>query len=364
MASVCVALALAEIGVRWVAPQPLAAVGRSARLGWTHKPNAQFVYERDEYRVPIQYSSAGLRDREYTRAKPADTFRIAILGDSFVEALQVPEDSMLSRLLEHELARRDGTRRYEVMNFGVSGYGSCQQLVLLEERVLDYAPDLVVAVHYHNDFDDNARFDLCRTDESHGLTITEPARFGWTTRAVSGLKSTLWQRSHLFNFVSTRRLRRSMQRRGTPDVSAPPADAAQSLELQMTRIAETPEARAALGLHAAIVARMQSLCQAAGARFVAVLGVSAGQIDSRRLPKELRADASDVTLLNRRAADALAARGIAVVDLLPAFRDARGAYRLFFDVDGHWTADGHAVAAHSLAETLSAAIVRGSHSAP
>src|SRR5215831_19042426 len=92
-----------EIGVRLLSPQPLSAVSRSPRLGWTHKPNTRFVYERSEFRVPVQFSSAGLRDREFALAKPPGTYRIALLGDSFVEALQVPLDSCAAKRLESAL---------------------------------------------------------------------------------------------------------------------------------------------------------------------------------------------------------------------------------------------------------------------
>src|SRR5262245_12625129 len=89
-ASVLVTLFVLEAGVRIFQPQPLASISRSPRLGWMHKPNSEFVYERSEFRVPVRFSSAGLRDREYPFAKPPGTLRIAWLGDSFVEALQVP----------------------------------------------------------------------------------------------------------------------------------------------------------------------------------------------------------------------------------------------------------------------------------
>lgn len=360
--SLVVALLLVELGLRLFNPQPLAAVGRSPRLGWIHKPNTSFVYERAEFRVPVQYSSIGLRDREYTREKPAGTFRIALLGDSFVEALQVPVDSMLSRHLERRLAAYDETLRWEVMNFGVAGYGSCQQLLLLEERVLDYSPDLVIAVHYHNDFDDNEAFAECQLDASGNLQLRPDASLSRMARWTSALKSNLWQHSHLFVFVSTRRWsggRGDGTDAGRNARGALPLDrrrdGSESLESQLTRRSETPEARRALELHARILERLRVRCKERDLDFIAVLGVSAGQLDPSRQPPSYALEAPgerDVTRINRVVRETLESNGFAVVDLLPAFQEASAREALFFDVDGHWSAAGHRTAAEAIATAL------------
>ena len=45
---------------------------------------------RKEGEAYVRINSAGQRDRERTKAKPADTIRIAVIGDSYAEAFQVP----------------------------------------------------------------------------------------------------------------------------------------------------------------------------------------------------------------------------------------------------------------------------------
>jgi hypothetical protein len=63
-----------------------------------------------------------LRDREHDHAR---TLRIAVLGDSFAEALQITmEEAFWSVELQGcpSLAGREP----EVINFGVSGYGTAQ----------------------------------------------------------------------------------------------------------------------------------------------------------------------------------------------------------------------------------------------
>jgi hypothetical protein len=57
-----------------------------------------------------------------------------------------------------------GGRKVEVINFGVSGYGTAQELITLRERVWDYSPDLVIlAFTTNNDVTDNTRA-LKKTD--------------------------------------------------------------------------------------------------------------------------------------------------------------------------------------------------------
>ncbi len=207
-ASTLVALSLLEVGMRLFQPQPMAAVRRSGRLGWVHKPNVRMVYERSVFRIPVRFSNIGLRDRDYPFAKPPKTCRIGILGDSFVEAMQVPFDSMLSERLEARLvASPRDERGYEVINFGVSGYGTCQQLLLLEELVLRFEPDVVVSVYYHNDLDDNRHFGLCTLDSGDELQVLPENLLPRKDRLLSAIKSALYQHSHLWMFVSTRRLR-------------------------------------------------------------------------------------------------------------------------------------------------------------
>ena len=58
-----------------------------------------------------------------------------------------------------------GNMKIEVLNFGVSGYSTAQQLITLRERVWTYSPDLVLlTITTNNDITDNSR-GLKRTDE-------------------------------------------------------------------------------------------------------------------------------------------------------------------------------------------------------
>jgi hypothetical protein len=107
-----------------------------------------------------QINSQGLRDLEHSKEKPANTFRIAVLGDSFAEAFEVPIEKTFWSVLEQELSGCPALegKRVETINFGVSGYGTAQELQMLRHRVWDYSPDLVLLAFFTgNDVQNNSR---------------------------------------------------------------------------------------------------------------------------------------------------------------------------------------------------------------
>ncbi len=85
----------------------------------------------------------GWRDRPHTKEKPDGTFRIAVLGDSYTEARQVAQEEVFSSVLERA-AQECSSQTVEVMNFGVSGFGTAQELLLLRNRVWAYHPDIIL----------------------------------------------------------------------------------------------------------------------------------------------------------------------------------------------------------------------------
>ena len=82
------------------------------------------------------------------------------MGDSFIEAAQVPVEERVTEQMA-ELLSRDkifGDKKVRVMNFGMAGFGTGQEYLLLRERVAKYQPDLVVLAFLSgNDFTDNCR---------------------------------------------------------------------------------------------------------------------------------------------------------------------------------------------------------------
>jgi hypothetical protein len=125
-----------------------------AVVGWRPRAGVRGTYDRfgEEGLVQISINSAGYRDDEHAMAKPSATFRIAILGDSLTEALEVHLQQTFWKRLEKILptARSFSNRKVEVLNFAVKGYGTAQEYLILPE-VLKYTPDLVLLAFFTGD---------------------------------------------------------------------------------------------------------------------------------------------------------------------------------------------------------------------
>ena len=158
-ASAAIALVIGESALRLAGfsypnfwqPDPLTGTAlRPGMEGW----------QRDEGRAYVKISAQGLRDREHRVAKPAATYRIAVLGDSYAEAMQVDVERTFWSLLPRRLESCGfaGGRKIETVNFGVSGYGTGHELLTLRERVWPYAPDMVLLAFFPgNDVRNNSK---------------------------------------------------------------------------------------------------------------------------------------------------------------------------------------------------------------
>jgi lysophospholipase L1-like esterase len=122
-------------------------------IGWKHLPNLDWTWAgihwyAIDFSVPIHSNSHGFRDLERAMAKPPGVVRIVLLGDSMVEAAQVPLEKTAGQLLEKKLNGESGqsaNTRYEVLNFGISNFGVGQYLLTYETYASRFEPDYVFA---------------------------------------------------------------------------------------------------------------------------------------------------------------------------------------------------------------------------
>jgi len=92
--------------------------------------------------------------KRYTLQPSPHKRRIAIIGDSYIEAFRV--DFTVS--VAEQLEKRLGKDRFEVYRFGIGGAPMSQSLHILRREVLGLHPTLVIIALCHNDFDESYRF--------------------------------------------------------------------------------------------------------------------------------------------------------------------------------------------------------------
>ena len=119
-------------------------------------PNTSCRSKTSEWDIEMKVNSLGIRGNEYSLKKPARTFRILMLGDSFVEGYGVPAGDTFSTILERKLGS-DG-KKIEVINAGVTGYSPILEYLYLKNYGLEFSPDLVVMNFSMTDFYDEIAF--------------------------------------------------------------------------------------------------------------------------------------------------------------------------------------------------------------
>lgn len=124
------------------------------------RPGASVEYTGWLLRIPpvrLEVNALGYRGPERPPLKPAGTFRIAAVGDSYTYGLGVVADQTMPARLEDEL--NDGTsRRVEVLNFGIPGAQLDDTIAQVRSFSARWQPDLVLATLYADDLNG----DLCR----------------------------------------------------------------------------------------------------------------------------------------------------------------------------------------------------------
>jgi lysophospholipase L1-like esterase len=368
-ATLAAALVLGELMLRaigfshptWYQPHP--------ELGWTLRPGAA-AWFTGEGRAWVEINDQGRRDAGATRDKPNGVYRIAVLGDSYSEAMQVARDETYWAQLPQYLRACGfaGDRKVEVLNFGVSGYGTGQQYLVLESSALGYRPDLVLLQFTNgNDVKDNSalldeeqgrayfrleggqlRADLSRAAAAYERRMRPSVRLG---RALS-------DHSRLAQLARLQR-----QALLTPAAHADePTGIEQGLEPLLLAPPADPRWEEAWQITEALVLRIAESVARSGARFLVMNVPYAVQVypdPQVRAALQARLGVEDLFYPDRRIGALAARAGFQAVAMAPHMQrlaEESGVYFHGFDNvgmgRGHWNAQGHRAAAERLARHL------------
>jgi hypothetical protein len=171
-----------------------------------NEPRARYRHVSADVDVAFRINARGMRaDRDYAYEKPPGTSRIVSLGDSFTIGYEVDVRNTFSSVLEEELRARGVS--VEVLNAGVSGHGTAEELLYLRRELFRYQPDLVLVSFFGNDLVDNVRSGLFRLEGDRLLeaapSYVPAGRLGDFLNTLGPLNA-LGERSNAFAFLKER----------------------------------------------------------------------------------------------------------------------------------------------------------------
>ncbi|MCK4666781.1 SGNH/GDSL hydrolase family protein [Candidatus Dependentiae bacterium] len=113
-------------------------------IGWRNIPEHRYVFNKEnDHPIIGKMNSYGWRDHEWLLIKTEQTYRVAVLGDSYIEAFQVEEDKTFLTITENILSQGSGIN-YELMNFGRSGFTQTEEYLIITSDIEKFNPEMYI----------------------------------------------------------------------------------------------------------------------------------------------------------------------------------------------------------------------------
>jgi hypothetical protein len=379
------ALVLAEIAVRMTGVTNPRFHFYDPVYGWILHPNFSDWYTREGHAY-VEINSQGFRDREWSQEKPPRVLRVAVLGDSYTSALQVGVEERFSAILAKDLASCQALqgRPLEVLNFGVDGWGTGQQLLLLRNQVFDYRPDIVVlAFLTENDISNNVR---ASGGASSPLYVLQDDRLVLDTSFSASIPATsLLERAYWAVYDQSRLLQLLNRVEWPEQLGEFQTDLSQAFEEDESENADNeddqreqpaggdklrvhvyraprPNANAAgWGITERLLVTMHKDVVARGAQFLLVTLSNGPQVypdPAARQVSMKRLGVPDLFYADTRVRTLAEHNGIPVLSLAPVLQQYADEHKAFLHGfpphlgEGHWNQVGHRVAGETIAQKL------------
>jgi len=265
---------------------------------------------------------------DYAESKSKGKTRICIIGDSYVEALQVDVEKNFVSLLR-EMMGDD----YEVYSFGISGSPLSQYLHISRYVKKIFQPDILVFLLVHNDFDESvAQFKntpdfLQLVPENDSFTERQPTRP--VLRQYLKISATI---RYLYSNIRIGSL--------IGKLSEKKYDA----NIDVARVNELEkDIRAATDY---IIGKISA--ENSDRKVIFIMDAPRWDIYSNNLVH------SNVYWMNNMVKEICSRYGMYFLDLTESFSNDYSTHRhkFNFDIDGHWNEYGHSIAAMALFKYL------------
>lgn len=133
-------------------------------------PNSVFWHTSTDGKWKFTTNKQGLRNnKNFEYEKTEGTIRIISLGDSHTQGYEARQDYTFSAIMEKYLNAHD--HNAEVINAGISGFSTAEELLFLENEGIKYKPDFVILGFFANDFQDNIKANFFKLEENGNLII-------------------------------------------------------------------------------------------------------------------------------------------------------------------------------------------------
>jgi hypothetical protein len=369
VAALVIALLVCELALRMLGISYPVFVWTDPVRGVAHIPGVSGGKLLPDGHRWVEINSDGWRGPDVPLKPTPGTLRIALLGDSFIEAFEVPFDSTVGEVVERRLSALRG-RPVEVLNFGEGGYGTTQEYLTLQHEVWKYSPDVVLlAVTTGNDISDNSRRlrrgnyvpyqvfqgDRLVLDTSFVMARDYRSRTLWTRRMLGLVKHS--RLAQLINRVRHLRVKGERQQANAGGDEGDELGLRDEVQLPPA----TPDWQEAWRVTEGVLGLMRDECRRHGVPFAVVtlsrgIQVTPDTVEKRRFLQQL--GAKDLYYPERRIADLGQREGIPVLNLAPSMAEEAERRQVYFHAHGdslgvgHWNVAGHQAAGERIAAWL------------
>ena len=316
------------------------------------KPNFSGTEVSPEYAVPININSKGLRDDEVDFEKPENAYRVLVVGDSFTFGSGVSSEHTYSNQLEEMLNRRQTGKTWQVVNSGISGYGTLQEYAFWEEEGWKYEPDfLILQFLANNDLTDNL-YPFSRVVQEGQVHFKADVK---TPSLLKGAKSILRSYSHTYRFLGDRYHLIRIQ------LGLEPFFAGWS---DLYDLAPSEEISKAWKVTEDYLYKMSTSAHARQVDFLVINAPPKFIVDDEQWQAYLdayakKSDAVDWDLASQQLQAICARFQIPLLDLTPYFRALEEPLNYYHQHNGHWNEKGHHLVAQWVHDYLNQALWLG-----